>query len=47
MSMNSLLKVWSATPELLKPLLALALLGLLGLTAYFLGQVIGMLLYQS
>ncbi|MCL1042006.1 MULTISPECIES: hypothetical protein [Shewanella] len=45
--MNSLIKVWSATPELLKPLLALAVLGLLGMTAFFFGQLIGLLLYQS
>lgn len=43
--MNSLLKAWDATPELLKPLIALALLGLLCLTAFFFGQLIGLMLY--
>ncbi len=43
--MNSLLKAWDATPELLKPLVALALLGLLCLTAFFFGQLIGLMLY--
>ncbi|MCG9712139.1 hypothetical protein L1D29_04825 [Shewanella insulae] len=45
--MTSLLKAWNATPELIKPLLALALLGLLCLSAFFFGQLIGLLIYQN
>ncbi|WP_275661465.1 hypothetical protein [Shewanella sp. Isolate7] len=43
--MNALIKAWNATPELIKPIVVLSLLGLLGIGAFFCGQLIGLLIY--
>ncbi|MCE9678134.1 hypothetical protein LZP69_02850 [Shewanella sp. AS1] len=45
--MNTLIKIWSHVPEIIKPLLILTLLFLLGLMAFGVARAIGSLIYLS
>lgn len=44
--METIMKVWNSTPELAKPLLALAMIFMLGLIAFFIGKGVGVLIYM-